>query len=82
MLKTTTISFDEKIKKLAEEKAKSQNMSLSAVARILIKDYALWNIDIWARAKINNNDYSPEFSDMNSAVKWLHSEKSDRFIKD
>ena len=81
MLKTTTISFDEEIKALAEKKAKSQNMSLSSVARILIKDYALWNIEIWARAKMNN-DYSPDFTDMQKALSWLNSSDAEKFIKD
>lgn len=55
-------------------------MSLSAVARILIKDYALWNIDIWARVTLKSWNYSLEFSDMSSAIKWLHSQESDKFI--
>lgn len=50
---TTTLSIDKEIRDKAYLKAKSDKISLSAVARMLLLDYAEWRITIWARMSSN-----------------------------
>lgn len=56
---TTTLSIDKEIRDRAYLKAKADKISLSAVARMLLLDYAEWRITIWTR--INSNI---QFSDV------------------
>lgn len=49
---TTTLSIDKEIRDKAYIRAKKDKISLSAVARMLLLDYAEWRISIWTR--INN----------------------------
>lgn len=50
---TTTLSIDKEIRDKAYLRAKSDKISLSAVARMLLMDYAEWRINIWARVNTN-----------------------------
>jgi hypothetical protein len=43
---TTTLSIDKEIRDLAAKKAKQDKLSVSAVARMLLKDYADGKIEI------------------------------------
>ncbi|NQU63708.1 MAG: hypothetical protein HQ517_05420 [SAR324 cluster bacterium] len=45
----TTLSIDKEIKAMAEERARIQHMSVSAVAGILLRDYALGKLEIGTR---------------------------------
>lgn len=45
----TTLSIDKEIRNKAYQRAKADKISLSAVARMLLLDYAEWRISIWAR---------------------------------
>lgn len=45
----TTFSIDKEIRDKANKRAKSDKISLSAVARMLLLDYAEWRISIWTR---------------------------------
>lgn len=45
----TTLSIDKEIRDKANQKAKQDKMSLSAIARLLLLDYAEWRITIWTR---------------------------------
>lgn len=46
---TTTLSIDKEIRDKAYLRAKTDKISLSAVARMLLLDYAEWRISIWTR---------------------------------
>ncbi len=46
---TTTLSIDKEIRDKAYARAKKDKLSLSAVARMLLLDYAEWRIMIWTR---------------------------------
>jgi len=60
----TTLSIDKKTKNLALNKAKKQHMSVSAVARILLRDYALGNIEIHSKSVVRDeNGFTKEASE-------------------
>jgi len=46
----TTLSIDKDTKKLAAKKASQQKMSVSTVARILLRDYAAGKLEIGSRS--------------------------------
>jgi len=48
---TTSLYLDENIKKKVTKKAKENHLSFSAVARILLSDYAEGRIEIGTRSK-------------------------------
>ena len=50
---TTTLSIDKEIRDRAYLRAKTDKISLSAVARMLLLDYAEWRISIWTRLNPN-----------------------------
>lgn len=55
---TSTLSIDKDIRDMASKRAKADKISVSAVARLLLKDYAEWRISIWSRViswNINSN---------------------------
>jgi len=56
----TTLSIDKETKILAEERARIQHMSVSAVARILLRDYALGRLEIGTRiVERDQNGFTP-----------------------
>lgn len=65
----TTLSIDKDIRDKAYIRAKKDKISLSAVARMLLLDYAEWRISIWTRVSsqssklldyINSDEYKDE----------------------
>ena len=46
---TTTLLIDKNIRDKASLRAKKEKLSVSSVARILLSEYAEWNISIWAK---------------------------------
>lgn len=60
MSNQTTISIDKDIKKLVDMIAKSQGLSVSAVARILFSDYVKGKIEIGTRVVARDeNGFTP-----------------------
>lgn len=59
----STLTIDSATKKRASARAKNQSMSVSAVARILLNDYAAGRIDIGARLLVperDENGFTPQ----------------------
>jgi len=54
----TTLSIDKETKQLAAIKASQQQMSVSAVARILLRDYASGRLEIGTRIKRDENGFT------------------------
>ncbi|EKE27550.1 MAG: hypothetical protein ACD_3C00193G0003 [uncultured bacterium (gcode 4)] len=48
---TSTLSIDKEIRDMAAKRAKAEKLSVSAVARMLLRDYAEWRIIIWSRMR-------------------------------
>jgi len=68
----TTLFIDEETKKLVEAKARQQHMSVSAVAQILLRNYAIGKLEI---------DFQGARRDENGFTKQA-SAKLDKIIKD
>lgn len=61
MTAQATLTIDADTKKRAGVRAKSQSMSVSAVARILLNDYATGKLDVGARMpERDENGFTPE----------------------
>ncbi len=56
----TTLSIDKEIRDMANKRAKKEHISISAVARILLSDYANGHISIGVRESNKNNEYKYE----------------------
>ena len=56
----TTVSIDKKTKELAEKRAKADQMSVSSVMRILLRDYADGTIDIGSFMVRDAAGFTPE----------------------
>ena len=68
---TTTLAIDQEVRDRAARQAKIDKLSVSAVARILLLDYAEGRIQIGARVQSQKQE-EPDFT-----VKWVPLEVDD-----
>lgn len=64
----TTLSIDKEIRNKAYQRAKADKISLSAVARMLLLDYAEWRISIWARFNDDNDLVELDNTEVNNEL--------------
>ncbi len=74
----TTLTIDKETKNMAEERARTQHMSVSAVTRILLRDYALGRLDIGTRIpeRDENGFTSLKAKELDSAVAEIENESN------
>ncbi len=56
----TTVAIDPKIKKKAIAQAKKDQLSVSAIIRIFLTDYAEGRLEIGSRPVLTENGFTPE----------------------
>ena len=71
-MSNTTISIDKETKAKAANKAKQDKLTVSAIARILLNDYADGNIIIRSYSRFTANGFTPEFEE--AVIKAEHDE--------